>query len=196
MSKAFALVTALMLVAARAAAQDVPAATVVLFDAICLTCHEGECSGRMALRTSRANQGMAGHVAGYAGPQDDTTVEHLKALMNSLKTQCRLPAPPVPIPAGGIWRPADLSRVTMADRSRMFVPLGRKGTGPQSVTLAVDPPQRLRVQVVADSFDILFEQDMDVAATGTRVGWQNEEDGQYFLRVIGQKPIGAASLRP
>lgn len=195
MNKAASIVLSLLL-GAPAAAQDIPAATVVLFDAVCLTCHEGECSGRMALRTERSAGGLAGHVAGYAGPQDDASVGHLKTLMSRLKTECRMPAPPVAIPPGGGWEPADLAALTLPDRTRMFVPLGRREAGSHAVTLQTERAQRLRLQVVADTFDIVFDQEVEVTPAGTPLRWRVDDAGQYFLRVVGREAMAPLRILP
>jgi hypothetical protein len=197
MNKALPLALSLALTAATGAmAEEMPLSTVLVFDAICLTCHEGECSGRMALRTERSADGLAGHVSGYAGPQDETAVSRLKTLMSRLKTECRLPSPPVAIPPGGRWEPADLARLTLPDRSRLFVPLGRREAGAHAVTLKSERPQRLRLQVVADSFDILFDQETEVVPTGTPLRWRVDEPGLYFLRIAGREPVGPLRLQP
>lgn len=186
----------LLLLAAPAAAEEMPASTIVLFDAVCLTCHEGECSGRMALRTERSADGLAGHVASYAGRQDDTVVSRLKTLMSRLKTDCRLPAPPVAIPPGGTWDPAALAQVTLPDRQRLFVPLGRLEPGRYSVSLRLDPAQRLRQQVVADSFDIVLDEEGNVGPDGYRLHWRVDEPGEYFLRLQARSPIGDLRMGP
>lgn len=195
MLKALLVLLPLML-AAPAAAQEMSVATVVLFDAVCLTCHEGECSGRMALRTERGSDGLAGHVASYAGKQDNGTVSGLKTLMSRLKTECRLPPPPVAVPANGIWEPGGLAPLTLADRQRLFVPLGKLASGSHSATFHLDKPQRLRLQVVADTFDIVLDEDSNIGPTATRIHWQVDEPGQYFLRIIGRHPIGALHIGP
>lgn len=187
---------ALLALATPALAQDTATTATVMFDSVCLTCHEGECSGRMALRTERGSDGLAGHVAGYVGRQDDAMVSRLKTLMSQLKTECRLPPPPVALPAGGIWDGASLAPLTLADRQRLFVPLGPLNPGTHSASLRQDEAQRLRLQVVADSFDIVFDEDSTVGPTGTRIHWQVEEPGQYFLRIIGRRPVGALRIGP
>ncbi|ARJ64328.1 hypothetical protein WV31_00755 [Magnetospirillum sp. ME-1] len=185
-----------LLVAAPAAAQEMPAATVVLFDAVCLTCHEGECSGRMALRTERGSDGLAGHVASYAGRQDEGMVGRLKTLMSRLKTECRMPSPPVALPPGGVWEPSALAQVTLPDRQRMFVPLGRLEPGRHSVALRQDTDQRLRLQVVADTFDIVLDEEATIGPAAHRLHWTADEAGAYFLRIQGRTPIGALRMGP
>ncbi|WP_148207472.1 hypothetical protein [Paramagnetospirillum magneticum] len=185
-----------LVMASPALAQDAATTAIVMFDSVCLTCHEGECSGRMALRTERGSEGLAGHVAGYVGRQDEVMVSRLKGLMSQLKTECRLPPPPVALPADGIWDGASLAPLTLADRQRLFVPLGPLNPGTHSTSLRQDEPQRLRLQVVADSFDIVFDQDSTVGPTGTRIHWQVEEPGQYFLRIIGRRPVGTLRISP
>lgn len=191
------LLTALFLmIAIPAASQEMPASTIVLFDAICLTCHGGECSGRMALRTERGSDGLAGHVASYAGKQDEGIVGHLKTLMSRLKTECRMPSPPVAIPPGGVWEPSALAQVTLPDRQKLFVPLGRLEPGRHSAALRLDTVQRLRLQVVADTFDIVLDEEDTVGPEGLRIHWPVDEAGAYFLRVQGRAPIGALRIGP
>lgn len=186
----------LLILAAPAASQEMPTATVVLFDAVCLTCHEGECSGRMALRTERGGEGLAGHVASYAGRQDDGMVSRLKTLMGRLKTECRLPALPVAVPADGTWEPGSLAPLTTPDRRRIFLPLGQLAPGPHSAEFRLDPPQRLRLQVVADSFDIVLDEESTIGPAGLHARWRVEEPGLYFLRIIGRDPIGPLYIGP
>lgn len=185
-----------LMIAAPAVAQEMPATTVVLFNAVCLTCHEGECSGRMALRTERGADGLAGHVASYAGRQDETMVSQLKTLMSRLKTECRMPAPPVAIPPGGVWEPSALDQVTLPDRQRMFIPLGRREPGRHSVTLRLDKDQRLRLQVVADTFDIVLDEEDTIGPVGRRIHWPVDEAGAYFLRIQARAPIGVLRMGP
>jgi hypothetical protein len=177
-------------------AQDPPLSTVVLFNAVCMTCHEGECSGRMALRTERDHDGLSGHVTGYAGKQDDATVAWLKSLMGLLKTECRLPPPPIALPADGVWNSQALSQLTLRDGKRMFIPLGRFEPGRQSVTLRLGEARRLRLQVVADSFDIVLDEEQTIGPDGNRVHWLVEDAGTYFLRVTSREPIGGLGVGP
>jgi len=190
------LLLLVLLLVPPAASQEMPTATVVLFDAVCLTCHEGECSGRMALRTERGDEGLAGHVAAYAGRQDDGVVSRLKTLMGRLKTECRMPVPSVAVPADGQWGPESLAPLTLADRRRIFLPLGQLPAGPHSASLRLDSPQRLRLQVVADSFDIVLDEESTIGPTETRVRWQVDEPGPYFLRILGRDPIGLLRIGP
>ncbi len=196
MRKALLLLLLPLALAVPAAAQEMSTATVVLFDAICLTCHEGECSGRMALRTERSSEGLAGHVAGYAGRQDEGMVSRLKTLMSRVKTECRMPSPPVAVPADGIWNPGSLAPLTLPDRQRLFVPLGKLAPGSHSAVFRLAEPQRLRLQVVADSFDIALDEDSTVGPAGTSIRWRVDEPGEYFLRITGRQPIGALHIGP
>lgn len=185
-----------LMLADPAAAQEPPLSTIVLFDSVCLTCHEGECSGRMALRTERNSEGLSGHVAAYAGKQDDSVVSWLKTLMVRLKTECRLPPPPIALPADGVWNARSLSQLTLGDGKRMFIPLGRLEPGRQSITLRLDESKRLRLQVVADSFDIVLDEEQSIGPTGNRIHWQVEDTGAYFLRIISREPIGGLGVGP
>jgi hypothetical protein len=185
-----------LMIAAPGSAQEIPAATIVLFNATCLTCHEGECSGRMALRMERSDNGLSGHVAAYAGKQDDSTVSQLKTLMSRLKTECRMPLPPVAIPADGSWTPSSLAQVTLPDRQKLFVPLGHLPSGSHSAALRLDDRQRLRLQVLADSFDILLDEESDIGPISSRIHWKVDEPGHYFLRIMARRPIGALHISP
>lgn len=177
-----------------ATAQEFSAATVVLFDSVCLTCHEGECSGRMALRTSRSEEGLAGHVTGYAGPTSAAEVGALKTLMSRLKTECRLPAPPAAIPADGGWSAADLAALQLADRTRAFIPLGAAEAGERTVTLRLAQAQRLRVQIVAADFDILFDQELEIGPAGVAIRWSAAGGTEEFLRLLARAPMTGLSL--
>lgn len=187
-------VLALML-AGTARAETPPISTVVLFDSICLTCHEGECSGRMALRTRQSEDGLAGHVTGYAGRQDDGVVGHLKTLMTRLKTECRLPVPDTAIPADGRWTSAALAPLQLPDRTRAFIPLGWTAPGEAALTLSLATAQRLRVQVVATDFDIIEDREVEVGPAGAVIRRRTETAGEQFLRLIARDPMDSLAIR-
>lgn len=167
-------------------AQDIPTSTIVLFDSVCLICHEGGCSGRMALRTSRTGDGLAGHVAGYAGPAAVAEVGALKTLMSRLKTECRLPTPPVAIPADGRWDAAGLTALQLPDRTRAFIPLGAAKADEGKLSLRLAQPQRVRVQIVVADFDILHDRELEVGPDGTILRWNSVPGSEEFLRLLAR----------
>ncbi|CAA7625687.1 conserved exported hypothetical protein [Candidatus Terasakiella magnetica] len=175
-------------------AQEASLASVVTFDTVCLQCHEGECSGRLALRTEKNPEGVANHVKGYAGAQSTSTVLELKALIAGLKRDCRLPPPPVALPPDGRWTPAMLSALTLPDQTRLFVPLGVLAPGNQRLSLAsAGGAARVRVQVLAQNFDIVVDEEAALNPGGT-VAWRADESSTYFLRLMAKTPLGAVSV--
>lgn len=179
----------------RATAGDASLPTVVVFDSICLQCHEGECSGRLALRTDNNPAAVADHVKGYAGPQSGSIVAELKALLGRVKTDCALPPPPVASPDDGQWTPALLSPLTVTDRQRMFVPLGTPGVGAQQLVIRATPSQRIRIQVIAQTFDIIVDEDLEIGPDPATRRWTADDAGPHFLRIIAKAPLGDLFIR-
>ena len=175
-------------------AQDASLATVVLFDSVCLQCHEGECSGRLALRMDKNPEGLAGHVRGYAGQQSEGVVAELQGLMGRLKTACVMPPPPVPVPTDGWWRPAMLRSLTVDDGRRMFVPLGLLDQGKQSLTIRSKESGRIRLQVLTQGFDIVVDQDVDIGGDKGVTTWRVDDSGPHFLRLVSRNAIGEITI--
>ncbi|MDO8606834.1 MAG: hypothetical protein Q7R40_09890 [Phaeospirillum sp.] len=188
-------VMAIALGSGPAAAQDASLPAVTIFDSICLQCHEGECSGRLALRTENNPAAVSGHVKGYAGAQSDGVVAELKALLGRVKTECALPPPPVALPADGQWTPALLESLTVADRLRMFVPLGPLSKQAQRLTIQADQADRVRIQIIAQTFDIVVDEDMAIGPERRDRPWAVDEAGLHFLRIISKSPLGRLSIR-
>jgi hypothetical protein len=95
-----------------------------------------------------------------------------------------------------VWEPSALAQVTLPDRQKLFVPLGRLDPGRHSVALRLDTTQRLRLQVVADTFDIVLDEEDTVGPDGLRIHWPVDETAWYFLRIQGRVPIGALRIGP
>ncbi|HYG91257.1 MAG TPA: hypothetical protein VD978_33940 [Azospirillum sp.] len=65
------------------AAMDASLSLMVLFDTVCLQCHDAECSGQLALK--RESQGaIGGYVERYAGSRSGTTTNELQNLLVQL----------------------------------------------------------------------------------------------------------------
>lgn len=181
-----------LLPAAAPAQPSLPA--VVLFDTVCLQCHAAACSGRLALKPE-SQGGIAGHVERYAGPQAAAMVAELQGLLVRLKTGCALTPPAVEPPADGVWGPEALRPLTLADRRGAFVPLGTLPAGRQRLSLTLDPPQRIRVQVMSAAFDLIADDTVQAGPAESVVAWEGEEDGPAFVRVTAAEGMGRLSLR-
>ena len=84
-----------------AQAADIPLATVVRFNTLCATCHEGECSGRLSF--DLGIQASENHIRRHAGDVDQNVWRDLDHLLAHTKQVCAFYPMAVDIPKGQQW---------------------------------------------------------------------------------------------
>ena len=80
-------------------AADIPLATVVRFNTLCATCHEGECSGRLSF--DLGIQAAENHIRRHAGDVDRDVWRDLARLLAHTKQACAYYPMAVDIPKIG-----------------------------------------------------------------------------------------------
>jgi hypothetical protein len=135
-----------------AQAADIPLGTVVRFNTLCATCHEGECSGRLSF--DLGIQASENHIRRHAGDVDQNVWRDLARLLAHTKQACAYYPMAVDIPEGRHWNPERLAELHNAKENAWFIPLGLLPAGRYRATLGISGQMEGIAQIVSASFDI------------------------------------------
>lgn len=163
--------------------------TVIQFNLVCSTCHEGECSGRFSF--SSGPQAAMRHIQRYAGSLDAVTEGHLYDLLGRMKLDCSYYPMSPPSGAPGPWGKDALLPYRHAAANGYFIPLGDLKKGAHQLSLRFEQPVAVRVEVVSDAFEPLWDASWDSCGVSVETGLLVESPGVHFLRLrsAGELPI-------
>lgn len=137
-------------------AAEVSRASVVKFNTVCASCHEGECSGRMSFSSGVA--AAQGHVRRYLPSASSLDVEELFALLKYTKERCAYYPLADAIPANGMWDAETLRQWRNPGGENYFIPLGRMRRGNYQLGLRFDGETAASVRITDEKFDVLLEE--------------------------------------
>lgn len=141
-----------LLWALPAQATDIPLATVVRFNTLCATCHEGECSGRLSFDSGI--EATENHVRRLAGDVAPDVWRDLARLLMHTKQNCAYYPMAIEIPKDGRWDSGALAMLHNAKENAWSVPLGHLAAGRYRATLRQNGPMEGVAQIISDRFDI------------------------------------------
>ncbi|MDK9724257.1 MAG: hypothetical protein OEL88_05155 [Sterolibacteriaceae bacterium MAG5] len=139
-----------------AAAEAVPDAAVVRFNAICATCHEGECSGRLSFDSGAA--AARNHVERHAGPSDASLLRQLYAILRHTKENCHQYPLTNPPQARSEWTAEDIAPWRDTHFGTYFIPLGELGTGQRRLEFEFDGPATGSARLADERMDTAAEE--------------------------------------
>ena len=135
-----------------AQAADIPLGTVVRFNTLCATCHEGECSGRLSF--DLGIQASENHIRRHAGDVDQNVWRDLAHLLAHTKQACAFYPMAVDIPKGQQWNQERLAELHNAKENAWFIPLGHLPAGRYRATLGMNGQTEGIAQIISAGFDI------------------------------------------
>jgi len=135
-----------------AQAADIPLATVVRFNTLCATCHEGECSGRLSF--DLGIQASENHIRRHAGDVDQNVWRDLARLLAHTKQACAYYPMAVDIPKDRHWNPESLAALHNAKENAWFIPLGHLPAGRYRATLGTNGQMEGVAQIISAGFDV------------------------------------------
>ena len=135
-----------------AQAADIPLGTVVRFNTLCATCHEGECSGRLSFDLGVG--ATENHIRRHAGDVNQHVWQDLARLLAHTKQTCAYYPMPIEIPEDRRWNPESLASLHNTKENVWFVPLGHLPAGRYRATLRMDGPAEGIAQILSANFDI------------------------------------------
>ena len=135
-----------------AQAADIPLDTVVRFNTLCATCHEGECSGRLSFDLGVG--ATENHIRRHAGDVDQHVWQDLARLLAHTKQTCAYYPMAVDIPEGRHWNPERLAELHNAKENAWFIPLGHLPAGRYRATLGMNGQMEGIAQIISAGFDI------------------------------------------
>ncbi len=145
--------------------------SILRFNTVCAHCHEGECSGRLSF--SLGPEAAFSHIRRYAGGVDDTL---------GMKRDCAY----APMAAPDLHRPLqreilDVYRDPVI--GNYFVPLGELEPGRYRLTMRLEVPATLRVEVLNDRFEFLVDECFSCNCALLPITMEIDETAQHFLRL-------------
>lgn len=177
------------LLAARPAMAQapIPPASVVRFNTLCATCHEGECSARLSFRLDPGASDS--HIRRYTGDITQQTARELNALLEHMKLRCGYYAIDLPSPKDGRWKAELLQQLHAAEEKAYFVPLGTLAAGHQRFTLTFEREAVVSVQLVSAGFEITEQSSVRTQGGRAVVSLEAEKPGEYYLRLRTEQPV-------
>lgn len=175
-----------------AAQAPIPPASVVRFNILCATCHEGECSSRLSFRLDPG--ATDSHIRRYTGDISLQAARELNALLEHMKLECGYYAIDLPSPKDGRWKADLLQQLHAAEEKAYFVPLGTLAAGRHRFTLTFDNDAVVSVQLVSARFEITEQHPVRTIDKRTVVVLEAEKPGAHYLRLRTEEPARLLAL--
>jgi hypothetical protein len=170
----------------------IPPASVVRFNTLCATCHEGECSARLSFRLDPG--ATDSHIRRYTGDIPQQAARELNALLEHMKLDCGYYAIDLPSPKDGRWKAELLQQLHAAEERAYFIPLGNLAAGGHRFTLTFEHEAVVSVQLVSARFDIAEESGLRTREGKAAVVLVADRPGDYYLRLRTEQPARLLAL--
>lgn len=168
--------------------------SVVIFNTICAKCHEAECSGRLSFDEAWAASST--HIIRHYGEASGKKwlQQELFTLLNHMKEKCAYYPMQLPIPPQRVWSSEILEKMTTLLERNYFIPIGPFSPGHYRLELTLAKDERLTVHLVAESFDMLVDDDYLSSDKRIVIPFAVAEAGNYYLRIYPHKPVSISQL--
>lgn len=174
-------------------ADNLSRSAAVKFDMACARCHEGECSGRLAVSASPA--AVRSHVWRYFPSATPGEVDELFAILKYEKMHCARRPLPVSGPANGNWDAMALRQWQGPNGDSYFVPLGKLARGNHDLTLVFGKAAEVKLRVSNEKFDTLLEQWLH-RDKAFHLQFQVGVASNYYLHLDADAPLLEMAIRP
>lgn len=175
-----------------AAQAPIPPASVVRFNILCATCHEGECSSRLSFRLDPG--ATDSHIRRYTGDISLQAARELNALLEHMKLNCGYYAIDLPSPKDGRWRAELLQQLHAAEERAYFIPLGTLAAGRHRFTLTFEQDAVVSAQLVSAKFEISEQPPAETRDKRIAVVLEADKAGDYYLRLRTEQPVRLLAL--
>lgn len=175
-----------------AAQAPITPASVVRFNILCATCHEGECSSRLSFRLDPG--ATDSHIRRYTGDISLQAARELNALLEHMKLECGYYAIDLPSPKDGRWKADLLQQLHAAEEKAYFIPLGKLEAGRYRFTLTFEHDALVTVQLISARFDIAEQPAVRTQEGKALVVLEADKPGDYYLRLRTEQPARLQAL--
>ena len=165
---------------------------VLRFNTVCAHCHEGQCSGRLSF--SLGPEATFTHIRRFAGDVDGALVRQLQALLEHMKRECAYAPLPAPDMHGPLQREI-LDAYRDPATGNYFMPLGKLEPGSYRLTLRLEAPVSLRIEVLNRWFEFLVDECSDCNRTVFPVMLEVDEASKHYLRLRSPTALRLEELR-
>ena len=115
-------------------------------------------------------------------------------MLTHMKKQCAYVPVPVTPPSDGRWTDSALAALSIPSLKEYFVPLGPVRMGEHRIRLALAQPTTVRVEVISDVFEPVFDECFGAPDARLEVTFSVDEAAEYFLRVRSSRAIVLTDL--
>lgn len=166
--------------------------SILRFNTVCAHCHEGQCSGRLSF--ALGPEAAFSHIRRFAGDVDDALTRQLQALLEQMKQECAYAPLPAPDWQGPL-PPEILDTYRDPATGNYFMPLGKLEPGTYRLTLHLEAPVSLRVEILNRWFDFVVDECFDCGRAVFPVTVVVDEASKHYLRLRSSTALRLDELR-
>ena len=172
-------------------AETIPLASVVRFNTVCSTCHEGECSGRMSFHTG--SDAARNHMQRYLGSIDETEAKQLFAMLRHTKEQCTHYPLAGAVTVGHTLSAEQLVQWHNPQQGGYFIPLGQLNKGGHRLQMTFSKAANVKAKVTDRQFEPLAEDSSCPQQNTLEIRFDNDA-GPHYLTINGQGELHSLKL--
>ena len=172
-------------------AEAIPLASVVRFNTVCSTCHEGECSGRMSFHTG--SDAARNHMQRYLGSIDETEAKHLFAMLRHTKEHCTHYPLAGALTVGHTLSAEQLVQWHNPQQGGYFIPLGQLNKGGHRLQMTFAKAATVKAKVTDRQFEPLAEDTSCPQQNTLEIRFDNDT-GPHYLTISGQGELHLLKL--
>ena len=172
-------------------AEAIPLASVVRFNTVCSTCHEGECSGRMRFHTG--SDAARNHMQRYLGSIDETEAKQLFAMLRHTKEQCTHYPLAGAVAVGHTLSAEQLVQWHNPQQGGYFIPLGQLNKGGHRLQMTFSKAANVKAKVTDRQFEPLAEDSSCPQQNTLEIRFDNDA-GPHYLTINGHGELHSLKL--
>lgn len=172
-------------------AETIPLASVVRFNTVCTSCHEGECSGRLSFHTGA--DAARNHMQRYLGSVDTAEAKHLFAMLRHTKEQCTHYPLVSTVVIGQALSGEQLVQWHNPQQGGYFIPLGQLNKGGHRLKMTFSKAANVKAKVTDRLFEPLAEDSSCPQQNTLDIRFDNDV-GPHYLTISGQGELNSLKL--
>ncbi|WP_374341718.1 hypothetical protein [Azonexus sp.] len=188
----FVAMLALPITVSSHGAEPIPAASVVRFNTVCASCHEGECSGRLSFHTGAEEAGN--HMQRYLGSITASEAENQFALLRYTKEQCAHYPLANPARPGSRLGSDELAIWRNTREGGYFIPLGTAGKGEYHLRLEFSVAGSGKLKLTDARFEPLLEESLRPQQNVLEFRFK-AEGGPHYLTIAAPVVVDTLLLK-
>jgi len=185
----FAFLLLVVPCSSTAADDDAFTESVVIFNTVCATCHEAECSGRLSF--DEALSSSQAHILRYYGPASSKQwlQRELFEILAYMKEKCGYHPMNIPVPPNLVWNEAALDKMSPLINQNYFIPIGQLSPGQYDLEFELEKDAMLGVYLVSEIFETVVDDSFLTHDGRLNVDFSIDDKKNYYIRVYPSIPV-------